>query len=195
MRETEIKKYIKLNEFAESGGIVIFGCGQDKNIPTCELRQAFSVEAKIYNRSFDNLSITDALNTYKEIVAPLAPETVLLHIGEADKTLFIQSSSEFDAKYLALIEFIKKQNKNCRIAVISLTNYNNDPQIEEMNKHLKYIADSEQCEYEDIANKKVWSPKSTMNTASFLYSIGFVHPLKNQRPLYDLVKIMFCYEV
>ena len=56
MRETEMKNYTKLNDLAERGGIVIFGCGEDKNIPTCELRQAFSVEAKVYNRSFDTPS-------------------------------------------------------------------------------------------------------------------------------------------
>ena len=68
------------------------------------------------------------------------------------------------------------------------------PQIEEINKHLKYIADFEKCEYGNIANKKVWNPKSTMNAVSFVYDIGFIRPLKNKRPLYDLVKILFCCE-
>ena len=40
MREAEIKKYAKLNELAEQGGIVIFGCNEDKDIPTGEIRQA-----------------------------------------------------------------------------------------------------------------------------------------------------------
>lgn len=46
MRGSEIKKYTKLNELAEQGGIVIFGCGEDVNIPVGEVRQAFSVDAK-----------------------------------------------------------------------------------------------------------------------------------------------------
>lgn len=193
MRETEMKNYTKLNDLAERGGIVIFGCGEDKNIPTCELRQAFSVEAKVYNRSFDSISVRDALNVYKEIVETLSPEAVLLHIGEADMNFFAKSSAEFDNKYRELIGYIKSQNKKCRIAIVSLRNNNREPQIEEINKHLKYIADSEQCEYGDIATKKVWNPKATMDAASFVYSIGFLHPLKNKRPLYDLVKILFCY--
>lgn len=193
MRETEMKNYTKLNDLAERGGIVIFGCGEDKNIPTCELRQAFSVEAKVYNRSFDSISVRDALNVYKEIVETLSPEAVLLHIGEADMNFFAKSSAEFDNKYRELIGYIKSQNEKCRIAIVSLRNNNREPQIEEINKHLKYIADSEQCEYGDIATKKVWNPKATMDAASFVYSIGFLHPLKNKRPLYDLVKILFCY--
>ena len=195
MREAEIKNYTKLNELAEKGGIVIFGCGVDKDIPTCEIRQAFAVESKIYNRSFENLSVTEAVSIYEKVIAPLAPETVMIHIGEADLTIFAENPTEFDNKYLELITVIKAQNKKCRIAVVSLKNYDDDPQITEMNKHLKYVADSEKCEYGDVSAKKVWNPKASMDAASFVYSIGFVHPLKNKRPLYDLVKMLFCYEV
>ena len=193
MREAEIKNYVKLNDLAEQGGIVIFGSGSDKNIPTGELRQAFAVESKVYNRSFDHLSVNDALSVYKETVAALSPETVLLHIGETDMDFFAESPVEFDNKYRELIGYIKSQNKKCRIAIVSLRNYDYDPQIEVINKHLKYIADSEQCEYGDISAKMVWNPKASMEVASFVYSIGLVHPLKNKRPLYDLVKMLFCY--
>ena len=194
MREAKIKNYAKLNELAEQGGIVIFGCNEDKDIPTGEIRQAFAVESKIYNRSFDDLSVTEAVSIYKKIIAPLTPETVLIHIGEADLTNFAGNPTEFDNKYLELIKSIKAQNNKCRIAAVSLKNYKSDPQIAEMNKHLKYVADSEKCEYSDISVKKVWNPKASMDAASFVYSIGFVHPLKNKRPLYDLVKMLFCYE-
>ena len=193
MREAEIKSYEKLNELAEQGGIVIFGCGVDKDIPTCEIRQAFAVESKIYNRSFESVSVNGALSIYKETVAALSPETVLLHIGETDIEFFAENSAEFDNKYRELIGYIKSQNKKCRIAIVSLRNHDSDPQIEVINKHLKYIADSEQCEYGDISAKMVWNPKASMEVASFVYSIGFVHPLKNKRPLYDLVKMLFCY--
>ena len=193
MREAEIKNYTKLNELAEKGGIVIFGCGVDKDIPTCEIRQAFAVESKIYNRSFESVSVNGALSIYKETVAALSPETVLLHIGETDIEFFAENSAEFDNKYRELIGYIKSQNKKCRIAIVSLRNYDSDPQIGELNKHLKYIADSEKCEYGDISAKMVWNPKASMEVASFVYSIGFVHPLKNKRPLYDLVKMLFCY--
>lgn len=193
MGESEIKKYKKLNELAEQGGIVIFGSGEDVNIPTCELRQAFAVEQKIYNRSFDNISIMDAARVYEEVVTPLVPETVLIHIGEADRDFFAENHTEFANKYRELIGYIKSQNKKCRITIVSLKNYDSDLRIKEINKYLKYVADSEQCEYGDIATKKVWNPKATMDAAAFVYSIGFVHPLKNKRPLYDLVKMLFCY--
>lgn len=192
--EKQISKYIKLNELSEQGGIVIFGSGEDVNIPVGEIRQAFSVDAKMYNRSFKNLSITEAGAVYEKCIAPICPETVLIHIGEDDLSLFKKDASEFDIAYRNLIGFIRKQNKNCRIAVVSMRGLDNHPIIAEMNQHLKNIADSEQCEYGDIASKKVWNPKSTMDAASFVYSIGFVRPLRCKRPLYDLVKMLFCYE-
>ena len=195
MREAEIKKYTNLNELAEQGGIVIFGCGEDVNIPVGEVRQAFSVDAKMYNRSFKNLSIIEAQAIYEKCIAPIFPETVLIHIGENDLSLFKKDSSEFDVAYRNLIGFIKKQNKNCRISVVSMREHNNHSIIAEMNQHLKNIADSERCEYGDIANKKVWNPKASMNAASFVYSIGFVRPLRCKHPLYDLVKMLFCYDI
>ena len=191
MRETEIRNYIKLNQLAEQGGIVIFGSDKDKEIPTCEIRQAFAIESKIYNRSFEKFSITEALNVYEKVVVPLSPETLLIHIGETDLDFFAENTTMFDNKYRELIRYIKSQNPKCRITIVSLRNYDSDPLIEEINKHLKYIADSEQCEYGDIASKKVWNPKATMDAVTFVYSIGFVHPLKNKRPLYDLLKILF----
>lgn len=193
MIEAEIKSYTKLNALAEQGGIVIFGCGADKDIPTCELRQAFAVESKVYNRSFERISVKDALRVYKETVDALAPETVLLHIGEADMNFFAEYPAEFDNNYRKLVGYIKSQSRNCRIAIVSLRNRSSDPTVEELNKHLKYIAESQLCEYGDIATKKVWNPKAIMDATSFVCSIGFVHPLKNKRSLYDLVKILFCY--
>ena len=195
MTAAEMKQYTRLNELSEHGGIVIFGGSQAKRIPTGEVRQAFAVEPKMYNRSIDNLSVTEATEIYGRFAAPLVPETVLLHIGDADTEFFVKDPDAFDKKYRELIAHIRSGNEKCRIAVVSLRNYEDDPQIAEMNKHLKYIAESEHCEYGDIADKKVWNPQSTKDAVSFVYSMGFVHPLKNKRPVYDLVRMLFCCEV
>lgn len=191
MREVELKYYSKLNAIAESNGIVIFGNGEDKQIPLGELKQAFAMEEKLYNRSFFNITVTEAIKLYEETIAPIAPETVLLHIGDADVDFFAQNPILFDNKYRNLLNYIKHTNKDCRIAVISLRNHKNDSTITQLNEHLKYIADSEQCEYGDIADKTVWNPKITQDTIAFVHSTGFVRPLRNKRPMYDLVKMIF----
>ena len=193
MRTLELKKYQRLNEIAEQGGIVIFGSDEDMSIPVGELRQAFSIESKMYNRSFSNLSIKDALEVYKKIIEPLEPETLLLHSGSSDLAFFSENPTEFDNTYRELLSKIRLENPKIRIAIVSLRNYTEDTQIQEMNTHLKYIADSEKCEYGDISNKKVWNPKNTIDMVSFIYSLNYVRHLNNKRPLYDLVKMTFGY--
>ena len=194
MKESEIKKYQRLNELAEQNGIVIFGGNSDKELPLCELRQSYNIEQKMYNRSISGLSVKDAISAYDACVSTLDPETVLLHIGMADLDLFSTNSADFDNTYRAFISHIRSKNKGIRIAIISLKNKDGDPLICEMNRHLKYIAESEQCEYGDIEHTKLWNPKNTMSAAAFVASLGFVHPLKYKRPLYDLIKMLYCCE-
>ena len=192
MKETEILKYQKLNELAQTGGIVILGGSEDLNIPLCEIRQAFEMEENLYNRSFSNLAVTDSMAAYDACVAVLKPETILLHIGQQDLNMLQQNSAQFDNQYRALINHIREQNKHCRVAIVSLRNYESDPVIAEMNKHLKYIADMEHCEYGDIASRRVWNPKATMEAANFVRNIGFMRPLKVERSIFDLTKMLFC---
>jgi len=193
MMKNELLKYKTLNELADKNGIVVFGGSEDMNVPLGELKQAFDIDSKMYNRSISGLSINDAISAYDACVAPLSPETVLLHIGSADLDSFEKAPSAFDYKYRELIAHIRSQNKKCRIVVISLKNYENNDTITEMNRHLEYIADSEKCEYGNIAAKRVWNLRSSMETASFLHNLGIIRPLASKRPVYDLVRMIFCY--
>ena len=56
---------------------------------------------------------------------------------------------------------------------------------------LLYISDSEHCEFVDISNGNNWNPKTSMETSSFLYSMGFVRPLSVKRPVYNLVRAIY----
>lgn len=193
MYENEVKKYQSLNQLAEPNGIVIFGGTSDKEIPLCELKQAFDLSTNLYNRSTEQLSINTALSFYDACIKSLAPDSILLHIGEADFDYFKENSADFCQKYRELIIFIRNTNKKCNIAIISFKNPDDNPAVAELNKHLKYIAESECCEYGDISAKRVWNPKQTKDVISFMYSTGFVRPLKIKRSVYDLAKILFCF--
>ena len=106
MLQDEINIHKSLNKIAESNGIVIFGGGEDKDIPIGELRQAFAIESKLYNRSITGLSAENAVELFDECVAPLAPDTILLHVGVADLGVFRQLPSAFDNAYRTLISHI-----------------------------------------------------------------------------------------
>lgn len=194
MFEKEIKKYQTLNALAERGGTVIFGGSGDCEIPLCELKQAFALNTKIYNRSFDGLSAENAVALYDTCVAVLQPETVLLHIGESDLKMVSEEPAAFAAQYRELIAEIRAADKHCRIVVVSQKNHTHDACIAKLNKQLGCIAESERCEFADISDKKVWNPKETKEVISFVYDTGFVRPLAHKRPIYDLVKILFCCE-
>ena len=193
MFENEILKFKALNQLAESGGTVILGGAEDINIPLGELKQAFALNDKIYNRSIAGLSATDAATVYDEYVAELCPDTILLHIGEADVSSFDGNEAAFEEGYRNLINAIRVKNKHTRIVVVPLKNDKNEAAVAKLNKTLSYIADSEKCEFEDISAKRVWNAKETREVTSFLYEIGFDKPLNIKRPIYNLVRILFCY--
>ena len=193
MLEKTLHKYDLLNQLAEQEGIVLFGGTDDLNIPVCELKQAFSIEKNIYNRSFENLSLDIAVMVYDKVIQPLLPDTLLIHLGSADLQLFNETPAQFDQNYRKLVSHIRTSNPSCRIAVVSLKNLNQNSQVDELNKHLKYLAEAEHCEFFDISGKKIWNPKNLKDSISFVHSIGFVRPLKMKQPLYDLIRIFFCY--
>jgi hypothetical protein len=194
MESRELNRYFSLNQLAGKGGTVILGGTEDRNIPLCELKQAFELEDDLYNRSVTGVSVEQAVEVYDACVAPLSPDTVLLHIGEADLPLFEKNAAAFDDAYRRLIAHIRSFNKKCRVVVITLRNPTKAPLVAEMNRHLKYLAESERCDYSDISGRMVWNPVETKEVFSFVNTIGLTGALRNKRPIYDLIKILFCCE-
>ena len=194
MYEKEVMKYKSLNQLAESDGIVIFGGSPDVDIPLGELKQAFALNTSIYNRSFTGLVVDDASKAFQECIAELCPDTVLLHIGDADVLGFDGNEDAFEAGYRTLIGTIKAKAKNCRTVIVSQKNYDNHPSVARMNACLKHIADTEKCEFQDISETHAENIKEKSELMSFLHDIGFDSPLHIKRPIYDLVRILFCYE-
>lgn len=194
MNELEIKKYQSLNNIANCGGIVLFGGKDLFELPLCELKQAFDINDDLYNRSFEKLSLSDAEDVYSKCIADIKPDTLFIQLGKDDVGLFNSDKDKFIALYRHLICTIKHRNRKIRIAIVSLKNYENDATIAEINKDLKYIADSEKCDYCDISIKKSCNPKQIKNISSFIYNIGFVHPIEHRRQIYDLSRMFFCFE-
>ena len=190
MYTIEIKKYHFLNEIAERVETVIFGGSEDAAIPAGELHQAFAMETALYNRSFQNLSVEDGIKLYDSCIHPLHPQTLLLHIGEADLEDFAENSTAFDQKYRSLISHIRQQDKKCTIAIISLKNQKGCKDIAEMNRHLKHIAESKRCEFFDISEKTLRNPQ-VMKQISFLQTTGFVRRLPSRQPIANTVKILY----
>ena len=187
--EKQISQYCQLNQLAQPGGVVLLGGEQDRGLPLCELKQAFDLRQELYNRSVTGLRADSAAVIYDRCVAPLEPEILFLHIGEADKALFAREPAVFDQKLCVLLRHIKDNAPGCQMALISMSN--DDPVFQSMNKHLAAIAHTEQCEFCNIPQAGVWNPRHTKDVLSFVYSTGFVRPLNRKRPLHDLAKLLF----
>ena len=69
--KTISESYPLLNELAEQEGVVILGGAEDMNIPLGELKQAFSFDTNLYNRSVEDLSVVNARDYYDLYIASL----------------------------------------------------------------------------------------------------------------------------
>ncbi|MDY2839864.1 MAG: hypothetical protein SOT46_05770 [Treponema sp.] len=185
----ENMNYEELNNIAQKNAVILFGGAMDKKIPVAELAQSFEFDFKIYNRSEELLSVKNAKDIYSKNIQPLEPEAILIHIGETDQNLFKNSSVDFDNYYMSMLETIKNTNKNCRVALISVRNENEDRLITEMNRHIKAIADSERCDFINLDSVKLWNPRATKASVDFAYSMG----LKSKKPLRNIAEILYSY--
>ena len=177
------------NAKEEKNAVILFGGKADQKIPVQSLGKEFNFNFKIYNKSQENFSLALAADYFKFAISPLAPEGLLLHLGEKDIDLFKKSSEAFDTNYLNLISQIKSYNSKTRIALISLNNPSADKTISEMNRHIKAIADSEKCSFVNLDNAKLWNPAATKAAVDFAYSMG----LKTRKPLADVAEILYSY--
>lgn len=177
------------NAKEEKNAVILFGGTGDKKIPVQSLGKEFNFNFKIYNKSTEDLTLAKAAEYFKFTISPLAPEGILLHLGAKDLDLFKKNSESFDTSYLNLIAQIKACNKKCRIALISLNNPTGDKIINEMNRHIKAIAASENCSFVNLDNAKLWNPAATKAAVDFAYSMG----LKTRKPLSDVAEILFSY--
>ena len=175
----------------ENEAVILFGGSADKEIPVAEIAQSYDFNFPMYNRSFHGLSLKDAKKSFSEKIETMNPEAVILHIGADDLDLFKKNSAEFDIKYIDLISFIKSGNKKRRVALISNLDPVNAHLFDEMNRHIKAIADSEHCTFVDINNAKLWNPESTKELMSFMYNVGFDQPLNVKKPLGDISEILY----
>ena len=171
----------------KKNAVILMGGSVDREIPVSKLAKEYNFNFDIYNKSNANLSIANAQDYFQKNVAALAPEGILIHVGEKDLSLFKSDSSTFDSNYLKLIESVKASNKNCRIALVSIENSSNDKSIDLMNAHIKAIADAEHAGFVSLDYASIWNPEAIKTSSAFAYNMG----LKIRKPLRDVAEILY----
>ena len=173
----------------KKNGVILMGGTLDKAIPVSQLAGEYSFNFEIYNKSDASLNVTNAKNYFEKAISTLAPEGILIHIGENDANLIKTKPSNCDTYYIELIESIRSCNKACRIALVSIDNPNADKSIELINAHIKAIAGAEKATFVNLENAKLWHPESTKAACNFAHSMG----LKVRKPLNDVAEILYSY--
>lgn len=153
--------YQKLNSIAEKNSVIVLGGTEDSMIPVAEISQSFEFAFKLYNRSVPGLSIKEAVKAFEMNISKIQPEGLIIHLGQEDEDFFKKSPDEFDNAYMNLIAAAKKVNPKIRLILVSLFNDENNLVINEINRHIKAIADSEECAFLDTDNAKIWNLEAT----------------------------------
>ncbi|MCM1577418.1 MAG: hypothetical protein NC078_01295 [Ruminococcus sp.] len=151
--EKEERNYHRLNSVARPNGVVLFGSNFAKDIPVCELKQAFGLECNVYNRSYSDLSLYDAPALLNECLTELSPKKILIDLGETDLENG-EDIPEIVAAYEHLIENIRIYSKRCKIVIISVCADNCGSRActaGELNTALEKMADRLKCSFADIS--------------------------------------------
>ncbi len=149
--EKEIEGFRKLNKLAKANGVVLFGSSFAKEIPVCELKQAFSLDCNIYNRSLTDLTVFNAEKVIDDCVISLLPKKVLLQLGETDLEQGYRTIPEIVKAYEKIIAKIKSADKHCGIVIVSVCENGSVVYPDELNKQLEELAHRTKCQYADIS--------------------------------------------
>lgn len=173
----------------KSNAVILMGSTFDRQIPVAELAKDYDFNFDIYNKSLENLSLSNSIEYFNHTIADLIPEGIIIHLGENDLNLFQSAPASFDSYYITLIDEIKHMNKNCRIALLSINNNEKNKNISCMNAHIRAIAETEKTVFVILDNAKLWNPKATKAASDFAYSMG----LRIRKPLKDVAEILYSY--
>ncbi len=173
----------------KKNGVILMGGAIDQAIPVAQLAGEYNFNFELYNKSDASLSAATAKAYFEKMIAPLAPEGLIIHLGENDVQLAKINPSAFESYYTALIQTVRSCSKNCRIALVSVDNPANDKNIAAMNAQIKALAGAEKLSYINLENAKFWHPESTKAACNFAHSMG----LKTRKPLNDVAEILYSY--
>lgn len=173
----------------KKNAVILMGGRADKQIPVSKLAKDFNFNFDIYNKSTENLTVSNALEYFKQNISQMLPEGIMIHLGDVDVAFFQNDSAGFDNYYLTLIDEIKAVNKHCRIALLSVNNPDNNKSISLMNAHINAIAQTQNADYINLENAKLWNPQATKAASDFAYSMG----LRIRKPLRDVAEILYSY--
>ncbi len=114
-----MKKYEKLNNFVLKGQLLFFGSTFLEEFPLDELKQDFSLDRVIYNRSIQGLTVDEALNILNTCVFELMPSKLFISLGDEEAQMPNFNEKDFLEKYALLLDKISAELPACKVYILS----------------------------------------------------------------------------
>lgn len=144
---TTVEIFSEMNEMVEKSGLVFFGTDFFRELPLEELKETFSVDGPILNRSIKNATVSDMEKALDVGVLQLSPKKVFLNIGENDIQKEDFDLDAFISQYEWILYTIHNHIKT-RIYIVSVAS--DSALATRVNARLKASAKEFGCDYIDL---------------------------------------------
>ena len=114
-----LQKYAKLNHFVLKGQILFFGSTFLEDFPLEELKQDFSLDRVIYNRSIQGLTVDEAFDVLETCVLDLMPSKLFISLGDEDEKLLDYNEKTFLEMYARLLDKVHAELPACKIYLLT----------------------------------------------------------------------------
>lgn len=137
-----------INDLSMKGEIVVFGSTYMSKFPLYELVNKCQLENAVYNRSFEGLTIDEALAILNVCVLDIKPKKVFLSLGEEDR-----NDKDAITKYNQLIRKIRRALPDTKIYLITLTGSDEYSML--FNNNIRQLCADKQIKYIDFVATKL----------------------------------------
>lgn len=130
-----------VNEITMRGEIVVFGSSFMANFPFYELSKKYVLENAVYNRSINDLTVTEAESVLNECVLNIKPGKVFLALGETE-----EKESAALAAYARILKKIKAKLPQTQIYILPVISKNEDS-VYEFNEKLRTLSEQQNARF------------------------------------------------
>ncbi|MBP3366607.1 MAG: hypothetical protein J6K96_06380 [Treponema sp.] len=118
--ETRMGDFKVLNEMSKKGGVVFFGGNYFSRMNINELADGNEMAEKIYDRSIENLQLSDAFKILEDGIYSLNPAKIFVNIGDCDCCDENFNEAEFISKYEWLLLSLHRNCRKSKIYIVSV---------------------------------------------------------------------------
>lgn len=158
-QQDKVNRFRILNQSAKKGETLFTGSSLMEQFPINELKQAFGIDAIIYNRGIGGFTTDDMLNYMDEQIFGTEPSRIFINIGTNDigmpMTTFAENLEHMLTNYRQILTQIKERLPQADVYLMAYYPVNETAPGEDAAEYLKYMFINRTNENILTANKAV----------------------------------------